>query len=47
MAALTCLFIKFSIGYFPLNSIRSSDSQMIDASDYCDDKPVRLYYLLS
>ena len=46
MAALTCLFIEFSIGYFPLNSIRSNDSQMTDASD-CDDKPVRLYYLLS
>ena len=39
------LFIEFSIGYFPLNSIRSNDSQMTDASD-CDDKPVRLYYLL-
>ena len=45
VAVFSCLFIEFSIGYFPLNSIRSNDSQMTDASD-CDDKPVRLYYLL-
>ena len=41
VAVFSCLFIE----YFPLNSIRSNDSQMTDASD-CDDKPVRLYYLL-
>ena len=46
VAVFSCLFMEFSIGYFPLNSIRSNDSQMTDASD-CDDKPVRPYYLLS